>query len=164
MEKLGKSFIIVIEPSNFSLEGGKASYNNFGFVISSQSQFFNDLMYKLCKKCNSIRARHFGPHILTDIRRNMKMLGKKGIKTDVETLKLVSTCFDLAYYTGVSHDLNTHLRSFSTLVGATFYYFLYVGTMAYNSLEILGEIRKKVEISKNEVNSGAYFEIISIKN
>ena len=91
-------------------------------------------------------------------------LGRKGIKTDIETLKLVSTCFDIAYYTGVSYDLDTHLRSFSTLVGGTFHYFLYVGTMAYNSLEILEEIRKKVEMSKNEVNSGAYFEIISIKN
>ncbi len=164
MEKLGKSFIIVIEASNFSLERCKVTYNNFGFVISSQSQFFRDLMYKLCKKCNSIRANHFGPHILTDIRRNMKLLGRKGIKTDVETLKLVSTCFDVAYYTSVSHDKDAHLRSFSTLVGTTVHYFLYVGTKAYNSLEIIEEIRKKVEMCKNEVNSGSYFEIISIKN
>ena len=94
----------------------------------------------------------------------MKILGKKGIKTEIETLKLVSTCFDIAYYTGVSHDLDTHLQSFSTIVETTFHYFLYVGTKAYNSLGILDEIRKKVEMSKNEVNSGSYFEIISIKN
>ncbi len=93
-----------------------------------------------------------------------KILGKKGIKTDIETLKLVSTCFDIAYYTGVSHDIDTHLRSFSTLVGTTFHYFLYVGTKGYNSLEILEKIRNKIEMSKNEVNSGSYFEIISIKN
>ncbi len=148
MEKLGKSFIIVIESSNFSLERFEVSYNNFGFVISSQSQFFRDLMFKLCKKCNKIRIKHFGPHILTDIRKNMKILGRKGIKTDVETIKLIFTCFDIAYYTGVSYDLDTHLRSFSTIVGKTFQYFLYVGTKAYNSLGILEEIRKKVEMSK----------------
>ena len=164
METLGKSFIIVIEPFNFNIKRCRVLYNNFGFVVSSQSQFFRDLMFKLCKKCNNIRANHFGPHILTDIRRNMKILRKKGIKTEVETLKLVSTCFDIAYYTGVTHDLDTHLQSFSTIVGTTFHYFLYVGTKAYNSLGILDEIRKKVEMSKNEVNSGSYFEIISIKN
>lgn len=164
MEHLGKSFIIVIDPPLFNIMHNKVVFDDFGFVISSQSQFFRDMMVKLCKKYHNIRMNHFSPKILTEIRQNINELRRKKIKTDVDTLKLVATFFDIAYYTAVSHDKDAHLRSFSTIVGTASHYFFYAGSKAYNSMVILEKIQKKIEISKNEENPGSYFELISIKN
>ncbi len=164
MEQIGKSFIIVVDPPSFNIKQNKVTYDDFGFVISSQSQFLRDKMVQLCKKCHKIRMNHFSPKILTEIRRNINELRRKKIKTDVETLQLVATFFDIAYYTAVSHDKNAHFKSFSTIVGTVIHYFLYVGSKVYNSITILEKIQQKIEISKGEGNPGSYFELISIKN
>ena len=55
METLGKSFLMVIEPSDFDLNQQKVFYSDFGFVIASESEFFRDSMVKLCQKCHEVR-------------------------------------------------------------------------------------------------------------
>ena len=164
MEEIGKSYIVVIEPYNFNIRENKVFYEDFGFVISSQSSFFRDLMVKLCKKCHNLRKNHFGPKIITEIRENMENLGQKNIKTDYETLQLVATFFDITYYTATSHDKEAHLKTFSTVIGRGIHYYLYFGSRLYHTLEILEKIQEKSNINENRNHTGSYFEVLSIKN
>ena len=159
MEELGKTYIVVIEPSNFSIKQNKVIYDEFGFVISSQSEVFRDLMSQLVKKCHSVRVKYFGPRILTDIRKNIKGLGRKDVKTEMDTLKLVATFFDIAYYTAVSNNKNAHFRTFSAFIGSELHYFFYVGSIDYKGIEII----EKIERIKNKNSLGSYFELLAIK-
>lgn len=164
MENLGKTFLMVIDPSDFDIKQQKVFHSDFGFVLVTQSEFFRDSMIRLCKKCYSVRRRNFGPKIITRARKRMKEFVNKSIKTEHEFLELVAMLFDIAYYTAVSHDKVAHLRKFVAVEGAIPKYFGFVGSKDYNSFDIISKIQEKIESTKDKNETGSCFEIYQVKN
>ncbi|KKN47366.1 hypothetical protein LCGC14_0663590 [marine sediment metagenome] len=164
MENLGNTFLMVTDPYDFDMKQQKVFYSDFGFVITSQSEFFRDSMIKLCKECNNVRKRNFGKNIITTARKRMKKFINKQIKTERDLFELVAMLFDIVYYTAVSQDKNAHLRKFSVIEGATLKYFGYIGSKDYDMFEIINKIQEKIESSKDKNGAGSCFEVYQIKN
>lgn len=164
MENLEKTFLMVIEPNDFDLRQQKIFYSDFGFVISSGSEFFRDSMIKLCQECHKIRQRRFGPSILTSIRRAMKKFARTTIKTERELLELVAMFFDIGYYTAVSHDKDGHIRKFSIFDGISLRYYGYFGSRDYNSIELIEKVKEKINTSGDRKDKRSCFEIVQISN
>jgi len=164
MENLGKTFLMVIDPYDFDIKQQKVFFSDFGFVLSTQSEFFRDSMIRLCEKCHSVRKRYYGPKIITSARKRMREFVNKSIKTELEFLELVALLFDIAYYTAVSHDKDAHLRKFIAIEGVTPTYFGFIGSKDYNSLDIISKIQEKIGSAKDEKGTGSCFEIYQVKN
>ena len=164
MENLGKTSIMVIEPSNFDLRKQRVFYPDFGFVLTTESIFFRDMGEKLCLSCHEIRKNHFGPKILTEARKRMKELATKSVRTEREFLELMSIFFDIAYYAAVSQDRGAHLRKFVTYDGLTTKYYLYVGSMEVTTTEVLDKFNVKISGSKPDDASMSCFKVIQLIN
>ena len=164
METLGKSFLMVIEPSDFDLNQQKVFYSDFGFVIASESEFFRDAMIKLCHECHKVRKNGFGPKIITNIRERMKEIVRRTLKDERVYLELVALFFDIVYYTSVSHDKDAHLRKFSVFEGVNLRYFGYCGTRDYNSMKLIEKVRERIHVSEEKNLTGSYFEILQVVN
>ena len=164
MENLGKTFLIVIDPSDFDMKQQKVFHSDFGFVIVTPSEFFRDSMIRLCKECHSVRKRNFGPKIITSARKRMREFVNRSIKIEYEFLELVALLFDIAYYTAVSHDKVAHLRKFIAIEGITPKFFGYIGSKDYGSSVIINKIQNKIENAKDEKGAGSCFEIYQITN
>ena len=164
MEHLGKTALLVIAPLDFDLRRQKVFYPNFGFVLTSESEFFRNKAVEFCQKYHSIRQKGFGPKVLTGVRKSMKGYLSKPVKTEREFLKLFAIFFDIVYYTSISHNLETHLRKFYIFEDLSTKYYLYIGTMDITSLDILDKIKKKSNNSRLEDRSKSRFEIVQILN
>ena len=116
MENLGKSFLLVIDPPNFDMKKNQVFYQDFSFLICSESEFFRDSLEKLCEECHRIRQRGLSPKIVTSIRKRMKNYVQKSFKSERDLLELVAMYFDLAYYTGTSRVKDTNLCKFISII------------------------------------------------
>jgi len=121
-------------------------------------------MVQLCNWRHKIRMNSFSPKILDEINGNLNELRPKKFKNDVDTLKLVATFFDIAYYNAVSLNKSAYLKRFYSMAHNMFQFFLYIGTKAYKISTILEKVKKKIEICRKEALLGSYFEIMSLKN
>lgn len=164
MEHLGKSFLLVVDPSNFDMKKNQVLYKDFGFVICTESQFFRDSMEKLCKKCHEIRQRGMSSKFITRIRKRMKRYTRTPLKSERDYLELVALYFDLAYYTATTQDKNTHLRKFTTILGLTPYYFLYIGSKPHTSFELFKKVQEKTNAGKINDGVGSFINIIQLLN
>ena len=102
MEYLGNTALLVIEPLDFDLKRQNVFYPDFGFVLTSESEFFRNKAAEFCIECNKIRQKFFGPKILTGVRKSMKKYLLKPVKTEREFLELLTILFDITYFTGTS--------------------------------------------------------------
>ena len=164
MENLGKTFLIVIDPSDFDMKQQKVFHSDFGFVIVTPSEFFRDSMIRLCKECHSVRKRNFGPKIITSARKRMREFVNRSIKIEYEFLELVALLFDIAYYTAVSHDKVAHLRKFIAIEGISPKFFGYIGSKDYKSSVIINKIQNRIENAKGDKKVGSCFEIYQVTN
>lgn len=155
---------MVIYPDDFNFYHQKVFYTDFGFVVISESEFFRDSMYKLCKKCHEVRRKRFGPKIITSIRKKMKEIAKESLKDERVVLEFVALLFDIMYYTAVSHDKNGHLRKFTTIDGRSIKYFAYFGSTDYDRVRLIEKIQEKLETVRNENKIGSCFEILQVGN
>lgn len=161
---MGKTTLLVIEPIDFDLRLQKVFYPNFGFVLTSESEYFRNKAVEFCQKYHAMRKKGFGPKALNGIRKSMKEYIAKRVKTEQEFLELFAIFFDIVHYTSITHNLETHLRMFYTFEELSTKYYLYIGTMDINSLYILDKIQEKSKNSKLEDKSISRFEIVQMLN
>jgi len=164
MEYIGTTSLLVIEPKDFDLRRQKVFYPDFGFVLTTESQFFRDMGEKLCLKLHEISKNYFGPKILTEAKKRMKILAARSVRAEREFLELMSILFDIAYYAAVSKGKGAHLRKFITHDGLMVRYFLYVGSMDITTMEVLGKVNEKILSSKPDDTSKSCFEVIQLIN
>lgn len=166
MERLGKSFILVIEPLDFNIYQKKVFFNTFGCVIGTESEFFRNLMYKMCEKRVEIWQAHYTPKIITEIRKNLRLVLRKKIRNEEDAFRILSAFADLSFYTAVSHNKDAYLKSFSTIQDGKILRYCYVGSEIYNTSEILEKIEEKIQYSREEKgdNKGSCFEFHQILN
>lgn len=164
MEFLGKTALLVIEPFDFDLRRQKVFYPNFGFVLTSESEFFRNIAVEFIQKYHTVRQKSFGPKVLTGVKKSMKAYLSRPVKTEREFLGLLAIFFDIVYYTSNTRDLETHLRRFHTFDDTSMKYYLYVGTLDITSLEILDKIQEKSESLNLNAESISSFEIVQVLN
>lgn len=164
MEYLGKTGLLVIEPSDFDLKLQKVFYLNFGFVLTSESEYFRNNAAKFCLEYHKIRQGSFGSKILTRIRKSMKEYLAKPVKAEREVLELLAMFFDIAYFTAMSRKNQVYFRKFVTIEGCEPKYYLYLGSIDFTSLEILEKIHEMAERFKIGDALMSCFEFIQIIN
>lgn len=163
-ERLGKTYIMVIDPLDFVFKHYNTTYEKFEFVICSESRFFRDSLYKLCNQVYELRRNHYPKNYANDIQTRMKQFKSLKLGTERAVFELVTILFDLAYYTAMSHDINGHLKAFSIIDGATIKYYAYFGNSNYNSFDILAKIQQKTHCKSNRTANGSCFEIYQLFN
>ncbi|MBA7530271.1 hypothetical protein ES705_22474 [subsurface metagenome] len=164
MEYLGKTALLVIEPLGFDFKLQEVFYPNFGFVLTSESEFFRNKAAEFCLEYHKIRQESFGPKILTRVRKSMKEYLSKTVKSEREFLELLAMFFDIAYFTAMSRKKQFHFRKFVIIEECEPRYFLYLGSMDFTSLEVLERIQEIVESSKIGNAPMSYFEFIQLIN
>lgn len=164
MEYLGKTGILVIEPLDFDLKLQKVFYLNFGFVLTSESEYFRNNTAKFCLEYHKIRQGSFGPKVLTRIRKSMKVYLAKPVKTEREVLELLAMFFDIAYFTATSYKNQFYFRKFVTIEGCGLRYYLYFGSIDFTTLEILERIQEMAERFKMGDAPMSCFEFIQLIN
>jgi len=164
MENLGRSYLLVLQPRDFDIKKAQVYYEEFGFVIGTQSQWFRDQMEKLCLECHKIRQRGMGSKIITSMRKRMKAYTRKGIKVEHDLFELIALYFDLAYYTAISHNKDAHLRKFTTILGANPMYFVYVGSENYNVMEFTDMIQERDSKETGPCDKACFLDIRQLVN
>lgn len=164
MEYLGKTALLVIEPSDFDLKRQKVFYLDFGFVLTSESEFFRNKAAEFCVEYHKIRQKFFGPKILTGVRKSMKEYMSKPVKTEREFLELLVIFFDIAYFNATSRKKQISFRRFIIIEGCKPRYYLYLGSMDISSLEVLERFQKIVESYKEGGTPTSCFEFIQLIN
>lgn len=165
MEYLGKTGLLVIEPLDFDLKQQKVFYPNFGFVLTSESEYFRNSAAKFCLEYHKIRQGSFGPKILTRIRKSMKEYLAKPVKAEREVLELLAMFFDIAYFTATSRKKQFHFRKFVIIEGCKPRYYLYLGSMDFTSIDVLERIQEMAECSKIDRDAPmSCFEFIQLIN
>ena len=71
MERLGKSFILVLEPLEFNIYERKMNYDTLGFVFGTQSTWLRNQMYHLVTEYLKYWQRYFTPKAIKEIRDNI---------------------------------------------------------------------------------------------
>ena len=94
----------------------------------------------------------------------MKDYLQKSFKFERELLELVALYFDLAYYTGNSHDKDTHIRKFISFLWVAPFYFLYVGSRDYTSLDLLQKVMDLKNKREEYYGIGSHIEIMQMKD
>jgi len=164
MEYLGDTALLVIEPLDFDLKHQNVFYPDFGFVLTSESEFFRNKAAEFCIECNKIRQKFFGPKILTGVRKSMKKYLSKPVKTEREFLELLTILFDITYFTGTSRKKQIRFRKFIIIEGHGPRYYFYLGSMDITSVEVLGRIQEMAERSKTGGAPMSCFEFIQLIN
>lgn len=164
MVNIGESFIVVIEPRNFDMKRGQVFFKEFSFVFCSESQFLRDSVVKLINQCHQIRQKGLSAKLLTGVRKTMKKNLQASCRTERDFLELVAMFFDLAYYNATTHDKDTHLRSFISIIDGAPRFFCYVGSKDYNSLQIIEKIQEKSENYKKKAGMGSFIKLTQVVN
>ncbi len=164
MEYLGKTGLLVIEPLDFDLKLQKVFYLNFGFVLTSESEYFRNSAAEFCLEYHKIRQGSFGPKVLTRIRKSMKEYLAKTVKTEREVLELLAMFFDITYFTATSRKKQVCFRKFVTIEGCEPRYYLYFGSIDFTTLDILERIQEMAERSKIGDAPMSCFEFIQLIN
>ena len=164
MEYLGNTGLLVIEPLEFDLKLQKVFYLNFGFVLTSESEYFRNSAAEFCLEYHKVRQWSFGPKVLTRIRKSMKEYLTKPVKTEREVLELLAMFFDIAYFTTTSRKNQVYFRKFVIIEGCEPKYYLYFGSIDFTTLEVLERIQKMAERSKMGDGPMSCFEFIQLIN
>jgi hypothetical protein len=164
VENIGKSFILVIEPLEYSVYDRKFNLEIFGLVFGSQSPWLRDQHYDLVIKYLEFWQHHFTPKAIKEIRDNISNFITAKVKREEIAMRFYCALGLLAYYTAISHEKTLAMRKFTALedIDNPMYY-VYIGVNDYNVMEILKKIEQKVAHSKAGVEwKGSCFELIQV--
>ncbi len=161
---MGKNALLVIEPLDFDLKLQKVFYLNFGFVLTSESEYFRNKVAEFCLEYHKIRQRSFGPKVLTRVRKSIKEYLVKPVKAEREFLELLAMFFEIAYFTATSRKKQFHFRKFVIIEGCEPRYYFYLGSMDFTSLDVLERIQEMAERSKIGDAPMSCFEFIKLIN
>ncbi len=169
MERLGKSFLLVIEPLDFNMKRNSYNYKEFGFIVGTESSWYLGSLFKFCRDYLKVRIDYLKPRMLDslkkEIQKNIEQILRKDIKNDEDFLRLIGVFIDLSYYTAHSHGKTTHLIVFTMNIESQLLYCCYAGSNKYeNPEELSRQFFKKIKTPRQEKNDGSCFEIYQFLN
>ncbi len=169
MELLGKTFLLVIEPLDFSLKENAFNCNEFGFMVGTESSWYLNNIFKFCRDCYKARGDYLKSNALGSLKKEIKeSLGQiinKDIKNDEDLLRLMGIFIDLSFFTAYSHYKTTYLTVFTMDIESQLLYCCYVGSNEYkNPEELSKQFFKKIKSPSIDKNDGSCFEIYQFLN
>ena len=152
MENIGKSFILVIEPLEFSVYDRKFNHETFGLVFGSQSTWLRDQHYNLATKYLEFWQQHFTPKAIKEIQDNISNFITAKVRREEVSIRFFCALGLLAYYTAISHEKTLAMRKFTAIEDINNpMYHVYIGVNDYNVMEILKKIEQKVVVQKQKL-------------
>jgi len=169
MERLGKTFLLVIEPLDFSMKENSFNCNEFGFMVGTESSWYLNNIFQFCKDYYRTRINYLKSNALDSLKKeieeSLRQIINKDVKNDEDLLRLMGIFIDLSFFTAYSHDKTTYLTVFTTDVGSQLLYCCYVGSNKYeNPEELSKQFFKKIKSPTIEKNDGSCFEIYQFLN
>ena len=169
MERLGKTFLLVIEPLDFSLSENSFNCSEFGFMVGTESSWYLSNIFQFCRDYYRSRSDYLKSNALDslkeEIKENLEQILKKDIKNDEDLLRLLGTFVDLSCYTTHSHYKTTYLTVFTMDIESQLLYCCYIGSNKYeNPEELSKQFFKKIKSPSIEKNDGSCFEIYQFLN
>ncbi len=169
MERLGKTFLLVIEPLDFSLKENSFNFKEFGFIVGTESSWYLSNIFRFCRDYYQARSDYLKPNMLDSLKEEIKesqeQILKKDIKNNEDFLRLLGTFVDLSCYTTHSHYKTTYLTVFTMDIESQLLYCCYVGSNKYeNPAELSKQFFKKIKSPSNDKNNGSCFEIYQFLN
>ena len=169
MERLGKTFLLVIEPLDFNIKENLFNDKEFGFMVGTESSWYLSNLFKFCSDYYQARSAYLKPNMLDslkeEIKKNQEQISKEGIKNDEDFLRLIGTFVDLSCYTTHSHYKTTYLTVFTMDIESQLLYCCYIGSKKYkNPVELSKQFFKKIKNPSKEENDGSCFEIYQFLN
>lgn len=163
MEFIGKSFILVIEPLEFSVYDRKFNLDTLGVVFGTQSTWLRDRYYDLATTYLEFWHQHFTPKVIKEIRDNISNFITAKEKREEVSIRFFCALGLLAYYTARTHDKSLAMRKFTAIEDNNPMYYVYLGVNDYSIAEILEKMEQKVAHSKARVEwKGSCFELMQI--
>ncbi|MBA7598353.1 hypothetical protein ES703_05367 [subsurface metagenome] len=169
MERLGKTFLLVIEPLDFSMKENPFNCSEFGFMVGTESSWYLNNIFQFCRDYLKVRSDYLKSNALgslkEEIKENLEQILKKDIKKRWDLLRLLGTFVDLSCYTTHSHYKTTYLTVFTMDIESQLLYCCYVGSNKYeNPEELSKQFFKKIKSPSIEKNDGSCFEIYQFLN
>jgi len=163
MERLGKSFILVLEPLEFNVYDKKMNFNTLGFVFGTQSTWLRDQTYNLVTKYLEFWQRYFTPKAIKEIRDNINNFIASKVKREEVMFRFYCALGLLAYYTARTREKALAMRKFTLIEGLNPMYYIYIGVNDYSVSEIREKIGEKIAHSEAGLEwKGSCFELIQI--
>jgi len=164
VEYIGKSFILVIEPLEYSVYDKKFNHETLGVVFGTQSTWLRDRYYDLATTYLEFWHQHFTPKIIKEIQDNISNFITAKVKREEVSIRFFCALGLLAYYTAISHEKTLAMRKFTAIEDINNpMYHVYIGVNDYSIAEILKKIEQKVAHSKAGVEwKDSCFELIQV--
>ena len=169
MERLGKTFLLVIEPLNFNLKENPFKCNEFGFMVGTESAWYLNNIFKFCRDYYRARIDYLNPNALDslkkEIKKSLQQIINKDVKNDEDLLRLMGIFIDLSFFTACSRDKTTYLTVFTMDVESQLLYCCYVGSNEYKDpVELSKQFFKKIKSPSIDKNDGSCFEVYQFLN
>ncbi len=163
MKRLGKSFILVLEPLEFNVYEKKMQFDTLGFVFGTQSMWLRDQTYNLVTEYLKFWQRYFTPKAIKEIRDNINNFIVTKVKREEVMFRFYCALGLLAYYTARTRDKDLAMRKFTIIEGLNPMYYIYIGVNDYNVSEIRDKIGEKIASSEVGLDwKGSCFELIQV--
>jgi serine/threonine protein kinase len=169
MERLGKTFLLVIEPLDFSIKEDSFNCSEFGFMVGTESSWYLNNIFQFCRDYYKNRSDYLKSNALgslkEEIKKSLEQIINKDIKNDEDLLRLIGTFVDISCYTTHSHCKTTYLTVFTMDLESQLLYCCYVGSNEYKDPEELSkQFFKKIKRPSTEKYDGSCFEIYQFLN
>ena len=169
MERLGKTFLLVIEPLDFSMKENSFNCKEFGFIVGTESSWYLNNLFRFCRDFLKVRSDYLKPKMLDsfkeEIKERQEQMLEKDIKNDEDFLRLIGIFVDLSYYITHSHYKTTYLTVFTMDIESQLLYCCYVGSNKYeNPEELSKQFFKKIKRPSSDKHDGSCFEIYQFLN
>jgi len=169
MERLGKTFLLVIEPLDFSLKENSFNCSEFGFMVGTESSWSLNNIFQFCRGYYRTRFDYLKSNALDslkkEIKENLRQIINKDIKNDEDFLRLMGIFIDLSFFTAYSHDKTMYLTVFTMDIGSQLLYCCYVGSNEYKDpVELSKQFFKKIKSTSINKSDGSCFEIYQFLN
>lgn len=169
MERLGKTFLLVIEPLDFNVEKNLFNHQEFGFMVGTESSKYLWSLFKFCRDYLNVRSKYSKQHqmnaLKVEIQKNWNNILRKPLKSVEDFVRLIGIFIDLTYYTAHCHGKITHLIVFTMDLESQVFYCCYAGSNTYEHPEELSkQFFKKIKYPYSEKNDGSCFEIYQFLN
>jgi len=151
MVRLGKTFIMVIEPEGFNINGNIFYHKELEFVVGSESKWFRDSIASMLQRTIEIWQQHYSPAILRTIQEYIGGFIHSKVKREEVILPFIGGLGSLVYYISVNQHSQAYLKSFMVMdfERSTPMFYCYAGTKNHTSNEIIATVMKKISQSKH---------------
>ena len=72
MERLGKTFLLVIDPLDFNMKENSFNYKEFGFIVGTESSWYLSSIFRFCRDYYQARSDYLKPYILDSLKEYKK--------------------------------------------------------------------------------------------